>query len=180
MTIIEAVIEANVDASTADYSNEGNNYNATPESTVSDFGSTSSDGSFDPPTEVSIKNVSDGVGVAVAVAKAGSSNNSVTPSASGTGSHQKFSQSSGTDIIGTLLKTVSGTAAAIKAGSNPPIKGIGGLVTQKESAVKRDYAGQLGGNNVAPGSSSSKNSMLYIGAALIGVGLILHFAKGSK
>jgi len=155
-----------------DYSHEGNNYNATAESDVSDYGSTSQGNPGFDDSDYSHEGLN-AVSVANAAAKAGSSNNSVTGSAntSGGGGTVKYGQTA-TSVASTIAK-----ASSQSTGSAPALAGIGGLAQQAESALKNVFSGQLGPNKNAP-TASGGNQMLIIGAALIGVALLLHFNKG--
>ena len=153
----------------ADYSHEGSNWNATAESSTSDYGSSSMGNSgFD---SADIKSLSSGVSVAAQVAKLGSSNNSVTSGSQPSGGNGSTKYSQTVNTLGGLLADGSKPSQ----GSAPITQGIGGLITQIENAVNRTYTGQLGPNKTAPSPSGSANTTLYIGAALIAVALIIHF-----
>lgn len=143
------------------------NYNGTAESIVSDYGSSSmGNAGFD---SADIKSLSSGISVASQLAKVGASNNSVSSGASISGGGQKYSQTAAS-VASTIAK-----ATSTSEGSAPAISGIGGLISQIESALPKTFTGQLGANKTTPQSGTISNQMLWIGAALVGVALLIHF-----
>ena len=140
-------------------------FNATAESTTSDYGSSSQGNpGFD---SSNFKGLSSGVNVAQQVAKATQANNSVTQTATKSGGGQKYSQTM--QSIGTAVAQ----ASAPSQGSAPVLTQLVGLVKQLESSAPRTYAGQLSGNKTSP--AVANNNMLLIGGALVMVALLMHF-----
>lgn len=141
--------------------NEDMWWGGTAESTVSDYGSSSlGNAGF-----LNTDNILKGVNVAGQVAKIGSSNNSVSSGGAVAGGGQKYSQTQPT-VAGAISK-----ANSPSQGSGGLLDTLGGLAKQVETAVTRNYSGQLGPNKTAPGAQSS-NLMLIIGGALV-IGVIL-------
>lgn len=160
--------ESGITISDENYSHEGVNYNSTAESDVSDYGSVNQgNGDFSPEDAKALgAGAVKALPVAGALAKPNPTVQTQAPAISGGGT--KYSQTAGS------VASAIAQATATSQGSSPSLSGLSGLVQQIESVLPKNYAGQLGANKTAPQPLSS-NNMLLIGAALIGVALLLHF-----
>lgn len=149
------------------YSHEGVNFNATAESNVSDYGSSSQGNPTYEPDDASKIGVgpSAAIAAAAAVKKTASPTQTLNPSGGGA----KYSQTA------SGLATLLAPAAQQSQGSAPSLNALTGLIQQVESVLPKTYAGQLGVNKTSPSAGLTNNHLLLIGAGLIIVALAIHY-----